>query len=417
MIIDKIRHQLNKDSGLLKHASILFFAMTIGNFMNYLFQLYMGRALGPEKYGILGALISLMYIMTIPGGTIQTFITKYVSKFSVKEPEAIGWILSVTFKKLLVVGAVFLFLFTIFSPYIASFLKIPDVSLVISTGVILVLSLFLPLFYSALRGIQDFNGMGLTNIINFTSKLLLGVVLVSLGFGVFGALVSIGTGSLLGIIFSVYLLRKYLLSRKKPKKTDIGFRYFWYVLFTMFFIVLFYNIDIILVKRFFPPVDAGYYVAASTMAKIIFFISTPIIVAMFPKASEIKEKDQSTYKILKHTMIYVSILGILGVVFFNLFPNFVVSMLFGSQYTPTVHMIGLFSLGMLFFSLINVITQHHMAVDNLSYLPILTLGAILEVVGIILYHSTLFDVVKIFTISMAFVFFLLLILDKKRKKI
>ena len=98
------------------------------------------------------------------------------------------------------------FLFTIFSPYIASFLKIPDVSLVISTGVILVLSLFLPLFYSALRGIQDFNGMGLTNIINFTSKLLLGIVLVSLGFGVFGALVSIGTGSLLGIIFSVYLL-------------------------------------------------------------------------------------------------------------------------------------------------------------------------------------------------------------------
>lgn len=413
MVLKKIHHYLNKDSALLKHASVLFIAMSIGNLMSYLFQLYMGRALGPEGYGVLGALMSLTYIMAIPGGTVQTFVTKYVSKFSVKNKKAIGWIISDTFKKLFSLGLIFLILFTIFSPQIAFILKIPKISPVIETGFILFLTLISSVFISALRGIQNFNGMGLTNVINFSAKLIFGVFLVVLGFGVLGALGGVLIGIIFGILFSAYLLRGFIFNRSRPGSPLKGSFYFWYVLATMLFLGLFYNIDIILVKIFFPSAEAGYYVAASTIAKIVLFISAPIVTTMFPKASEIKEKGQSTLKILKHTLYYVAALSALVVLLFNLAPGLTVSLLYGSQYIPTIHLIGLFSIGMLFLALTITIAQHNMAVENLSYLPILFIGTIIEITGIFLFHSTLFDVVKVFTISMILVFFSLLLIDKK----
>ena len=413
MLLNKIKHHLNKDSGLLKHASILFSATMIASIMNYLFQLFMGRALGPEQYGVLGALMSLMYIMSVPGGTIQVYVTKYVSKFSVKNQKIIGWIIRKNFKIVFVSGLIFLISFIFFSSSIASFLKIQNAEPVIALGFVLFLSLLNPVFLSALRGLQNFKGMGASNIINMTTKLIIGVLLVYLGFGVLGAVSGIGIGLIFGLIFSLILLRKNIFNCQKPKKEYKNGSYFWYVLSTMFLLVLFYNVDIIMVKIFFSSAQAGYYVAASTIAKIIFFISGPITSTMFPKASEIKEKGKGTFKILKHTLFYVAVLGVLLVIIYNIAPGFVVSTLYGSQYNSTIQLIGLFSIGMLFFSLINTVIQHNMAVENLSYLPLLLLGAIVEVLGILFFHSTLLDVVKVFTISMTFIFFLLLIIDKK----
>jgi O-antigen/teichoic acid export membrane protein len=60
-----------RDDDLLKHASIMFIASIIAGVCNYIYQLYMGRALGPEEYGIFGSLFAIFYIISVLTTTIQ----------------------------------------------------------------------------------------------------------------------------------------------------------------------------------------------------------------------------------------------------------------------------------------------------------------------------------------------------------
>ena len=73
-------------SELGKGAIILFVTMNIFNVLNYLFHFAMAREwmLGPEGYGTLAVLMSIIYIYGIPTEAIQNIITKLTSKLNVK---------------------------------------------------------------------------------------------------------------------------------------------------------------------------------------------------------------------------------------------------------------------------------------------------------------------------------------------
>ena len=80
-----ISNQLNKNNKLLKHTMLMLGASTIANICNYLYQLAMGRMLGPEQYGVLGSLFAIIYILTVFSGTITLVISRFVTKYEVKK--------------------------------------------------------------------------------------------------------------------------------------------------------------------------------------------------------------------------------------------------------------------------------------------------------------------------------------------
>ena len=74
-------------SELGKGSLILFITMNLFNFFNFLFHFSMGRLLGPSDYGILAALMSLIYIYNVPVEAIQNIISRYTSTFNLKKEE------------------------------------------------------------------------------------------------------------------------------------------------------------------------------------------------------------------------------------------------------------------------------------------------------------------------------------------
>lgn len=419
MLVLTFKRLLERNDALLKHGIIVLTASALGSVLNYLYQLFMGRMLGPEQYGIFGALISLTYIFTVPAQTIQVSTMKSVSKLqAIGRDEDVGFFIRHMAKRVCVAGLVGMAAVFAASGLIADFLRIPSVVPVMVLGIAFFFQLFGPAFSGSLQGLQKFVRLGVSGIAGAGSKLVFGLALVGLGFGVGGALAGLVIGALVSILLGVYFLRDVLTSPPSSKAMPGISSYSAYTFLAFLFIALFYNVDVILVKRFFDPAQAGYYVAASTLARAIFFGSVAIAGAMFPKVSASHENGNGavTGRLLKDALIYTGLIAGLGALLLNLFPGFAVSRLYGVAYNESIKLVGLFSIGMLFFSLVYVLVFYQLALGRKRFLPLLAIGAVAEVVGIVLFHGSLWTVVTIFTMVMALIFLGMLILVARHRR-
>src|SRR3989344_8465643 len=276
-----ISEQLNKNDHLIKHSLIVFIATGIASLFNYIYQLYMGRVLGPVEYGELGALFAIYYSLNVPSGTVQTVVTKFVSEFKARnEYGKIRNLLGVAFRKIGFYGLMFLLVFVLLSRHIAVFLKISQ-GPIIAIGVLLFLSFLFPLFSGMLRGLQKFKWYGASGIIQAGLKLGLGILLVSLGFGLGGAIDALNFS--MAITLAIILIPLWFLFKHKKEPFDNNgmFKYSFLVLVGIEGLMLMTNMDMFLVKHFFSAVEAGYYAAASMLSKISWFASGALIAVMF----------------------------------------------------------------------------------------------------------------------------------------
>ena len=170
----------------------MFIAVAIFNVTSLLYQLYMVRNLSPINYGILNSLFSILMIVSIPSSTLQTVVTKFVSTFyASKHHEKINLLLRSFLRKTFIFGLVTFSILFFCSKSISSFLQIDSPVLIVILGVITFFSIILPLGHGGLQGLQKFGYLGLAMIINGCSKLLLGIIFVSIGFGVIGAMIAL----------------------------------------------------------------------------------------------------------------------------------------------------------------------------------------------------------------------------------
>jgi O-antigen/teichoic acid export membrane protein len=378
---------------------IMLVASASGGILNYTYQILMGRMLGPEQYGVFGALISLTYILSVPVQTIRITTTKSITKLSVAgRGQDIGFLIRHLVARVTIFSILGLAAVLAASGLITQFFHIPSTIPVVVLAIAFFFQLIVPTFNGALLGLQRFPSLAVNQIANFGSKLFFGVLFVTLGFGVAGALAGMIIGSVLAIILGMYLVQDVL--KRKPVSRDLPktSSYPIYTLLAFLFITLLYNVDIILVKRFFDAGQAGNYAAAATLAKAIFFGSVAIAGAMFPKVSVWNEgnNEVKTEQLLRISLFYTALLAGTGTIVLNLFPRLVVSFLYGSTYTGSITLVGLLSTGMFFLSLSYVLVLYQLAFNKKGFLGVLAAGLGTEMIGIALFHATLSQVVAVF---------------------
>ncbi len=387
---------------LLTDSSMLVVASVIAGIFGYLFQLYVGRSLGPVSYGIFGSVISLLYIVGVPTTTISTTIAKFVSEFDTRdEDDKIATLIFDALKKLSFCGALGFLFFVIVSSKVAAFLQIPSKMPIILLGVLFALGFLVPVLMGALQGVQMFWHFSLVTVLGALFKLVFAIMLIYLGFGVNGAISSLILSGLVVFFVILFCLRRYFhFDRVEVQKSDLFF-YSIPTFLALFFLAIPVNIDVVLVKHYFHPVMAGHYAAASLISKVILFISGPIVIVMFPKASGNHTLSGQSSKILKESLFYVLVLSSSAVIFYFLKPGLVVSLLFGSEYLPVVPLIGFFGLALLFYSVSNAFILYDLAIRKMDFFYPLIFFTVLEIPLIWLFHKDLLTVIKIILISMA----------------
>jgi O-antigen/teichoic acid export membrane protein len=380
----------------VKQSLVMFLASMAGCLCSYLYQVYVGRALGPEGYGVFGSLFAIFYLISIFSGTVQAGATRFISRFNANgDLDGISTFFYCLMKKSALLGVAGFAVFCLASPIIANFLNIDSKFELVVLGTVILFAFATPAAAGVLQGLQMFYWLALSSFLGLAGKLFLGIALVSLGYGVVGAIGALALCALITFLLSIYPVRSHLT---KPQNGDVCslndlYSYSLPTILIMICLAAPSNLDVILVKHFFPSYEAGLYTAASVMGKIIMFLPSAITTVMFPKAAEMNCLGKSTFKLLNRCLIYTGLLSGSAAAAFALYPKLVV-MIFGSGYSDASLITVIYVVLMFLFSMIIVIAQYCLATNELIYTYLLVLFTLFELGLIAVIHESVLQVVE-----------------------
>ncbi len=392
MSISHISKYLDNNDKLLKHSIIVFVAAIAAGFFNYLYQIYMIRELGPEQYGILGAVFSVVYLAMFTLGSISLVTSKIVSGY--KSSGSFGKIKELSYfigSRLFVAGLLVGLVVILFRKSIMSFFNIASSSYMFLLAVILLVAFMSPLIPGLLNGMQFFIWSGLIGLVSALFKLVLGIFLVSRGFGLDGALLALFIAMVLPIILLIYPMRAILLEQKKDEIDHVEVFRFAIPAMVMFLaITLITTVDVVLVRHRFNELDSGIYAAASALAKIIWFVVAPLVTVMLPKVSA-----GNRHVILRNTLLYVSSLSVAMALIYLLAPEIIVKILLGQSYAGSAGIIGIFGLSLAMYSISTVLVVYNIAISRLSVVYFIVLALFVEMIAVNFFAPTILVVAQI----------------------
>ncbi len=383
---------------LFRHGSVMFVGTTLSGVLNYIYQVYMGRALGPEQYGVFGALFAIFYMTTLISQTLNTSAARFAAELAARG-HALGGFLRGGLKRMLLMGGASAALALLLLNTITSMLKISDVEPVLVLAVLLFLLWLRPIAEGALRGLQRFGALSTLLISSSAARFATGVPLVMMGAGVAGALAGIAFGQLVPVLLALFLLRGHLRSAASGEFSFSAFySYSLPVLVAMLCFSVPANLDVVLAKYFFSAKEAGLYTSASVLGKISFFFPSAIYAVMFPMIAEAHVRGRRAGGILARALLYTGMLSG-GVAFtYLLFPGAVLSV-FGSGFAEAMPLVAPYGFAMLFFSLTSVLMQYHLAVKNLGYAGVMLAFTLLEVALLLLSSASPLALVRALMLS------------------
>lgn len=377
-------------------------ASVLANIFGYLFQLLMGRMLPAAEYGVLISLLSLLYLTMIPGSTLQATLAKKISELKAGEDfsaiRSLFWVLGRFF---LIGGVIWSLVFFVFRQPIAQFLNLSQTSLVIWFGVLAGVSFLQSIPNSFLQGLQRFKAYALSNTLMPFLKLALSTLLVWLGWSVTGAL----WGLILSMIITIGVALGLLWKNLKGEQVLVNqyfssmLRFYLPTLLIMIALASFWNLDVILVKHFFVPQEAGLYSALSVLGRIIFFATSSIAMVMFPLVAERKAKGETYLKILSPALGLVLGGSLLITVAYFALPWLIVTIIFGASYLAITPLLGWFGIFISLYTLSFLLVQFYLSIKRLWIAPWLLLTAIIQSILIFFYHDNLAQIVWVNLVS------------------
>jgi len=366
-MIDKIK-RLGGDE-LVRGSFLLFVMIVIFNLLNYVFQMSMARMLGPADYGILAVLMSFIYIFSIPSESIQTVITKYTSEFNAgKKFGKIRYLLSKGIRKSLLFASIIYVLLIPVAFFLSSYLKIES-SLILITFLFIFYVFTLPLIRGVIQGQKKFFGLGLSLIIESAIKVIFSIMLVIIGWRVYGALIGLFMGSTLALIISVFMIREVLSAKKEGDEFKDIYRNSIPIVVSMIALTVMYSFDIILARRFFSPEIAGQFAFVSLIGKTIFFVSSAIGKTMFPMiAEDLEEGKKKSSKLFRKSILIVGMISIFALMLYFFWPREIIQIIsLGSdQYLPSANILFILGVAYSFLSLCNIVLLYGISRNRLG---------------------------------------------------
>lgn len=400
-------------SETVKQATLIGIGTILGSFFSYLLQFFLGRTLSVSDYGTFSALLSLSYLINVPATVLGISIIKRVATYTAARDNQTT---THVFKGLslgsIIIGLFVTVIILLFSDYIEHRMNIDNGLLIASFAVAMGFSFISVIGPSFLQGVLKYDKWALYSVIFSFLRAVLGALPVIIGLGLTYVFHGFSLSILISYAFA-YLLLKNIFVKVETKKMWPEYQKILFFGFSTFMISMalniINNIDMVLVKRYFDSVTAGYYAGAITVGKILLFASTPISTLMFPAISAIYARKENYLHKLKQLVFLQIIISIVGLLIFELFPYKITTIFFGESFINSVPYLKYLAVFITIYIWINFLVLFFLSIEKTRIYLLLLPGIVIQYMLIYLFHNDAFDVINANIIGAGFSALILLI--------
>lgn len=360
---------------------------------NYIYNLLLGRILGPEAFADAALLVTLLLVLSFLGMTFQLVTAKFVAALPSEQWESFRNCIGVfAFLIGCMLGAVVFFA----APFLQHILQTENALMFQIFGIGVPLYFVMSVNRGQYQGEESFAKLSISYQSEMWGRLLITLLAFLIVRDHFGVLVSFGIlGSL---ALGLFPFKKLRLNIDRTTE-DLE----WSKVRTLMLITACYeltqiiinNSDIILVKHFFQAQEAGLYASLALIGRVVYFVAWMFVMLLLPTVVRLKKEGKPTGHILFKYVGYIGLLSSVIVVVCAMFPELIITLLFGDAYLSMASLLWQYALATSLFAVANIFTYYFLSLDQ--YRPI-WLSAILGVSQIVLigfFHSSLALVVQL----------------------
>ncbi len=376
-------------------------SVIIVNGGNYLYNLLLGRILGPELFADVALLITFLLVLSFVAMTFQVATAKFSVLF---EKQVFTNFVNISYRYATIVGTVLGILLIVFAK---------DLQQIFNTQSHLMFTIFgfgIPIYFimSVNRGIyqgkKKFDNLAITYQGEMMSRLLITLILIYfLPFKpsvliAIGIIISFGLGLIPFKTKNVSIFKKSVLSKEHSKHI---IQFFVLTAFYECTQIIINNSDILLVKHYFDQYEAGLYASLALIGRVVYFVAWMFVMLLLPKVVQKQKDGEAHTPILFKYVSYIALLSVIVISGCYLFPELVINLMFGSDYMAIAPLLWKYAVATSLFAISNIFAYYFLSLDR--YIPVVISGllGISQVVLIIFYHDSLAQVVLMQIMAMA----------------
>ncbi len=350
-----------------------------GNLSNYAFQVLSGRALGPDEYGVLAALLSIMGMAGLASAALQTAGAREVATRGVAPA---GKVLDTFARSALIAGIAVAALLTVLSPLIAPAFGISAITL-LCLGAYLIPTVLLPVGFGKMQGAEDFIALAAVGLGLALMKVAIAAVAGLAGLGVTEIMASLVVATGLVAIVSLRMGARHgditlRVTGPQTRLPLVAFILFWTLGF----------VDVALAPIRFAAGEAGQYAAAATLGRSVVWIPSLVALVVFPRLVANVHEGRDTRHILRVAVLISLVLSLLVVAFLVVFGTPLFSVLYGAKYPDAASLSWKLALAGIPLGLANLLLFEKLARHQARFLIPLTVILIGYVVALALVPPT-----------------------------
>ncbi|MFH1786090.1 MAG: oligosaccharide flippase family protein [archaeon] len=302
---------------MFKQSLKLIIFAGIAMILRYGYRISISRGMGLEAYGRVGVAMTILDVFVL---FLLSSIPPTMAKF-----RAEGGLVLKSAYKFMYLGLGSSVLLLALSPVVMKYMEIPFTYILIISGCILV-GTVTAIFRGIMQGTHRTDEFGISQIV--TAAGFFGFVLLSLylGIGEIGAVLALFAGMSLP---AFYLYPKVKLEKSDGDHFGKMWRYLVPISATRIIDAFVLNIDLLMLKIWYPATVIGMYSIAGPIAGLPMVAFSSIATVLLPKVSASKKDG----RMLTKKAAQISVVIILGVLVLILLPKFFIKILFNPQLT------------------------------------------------------------------------------------
>ena len=393
-------------TSLIRESVFLSIIMGLANLANVIFQILMGRWLTATDYGVLMAMVGILYILNVPADSFRTVMAYFAAREAAGREHSCRMSIGLyrqVMRRLLVLSAAILLVMTLATPYLIGVFHLEGPGPLYAAMLVCVSTLAMTTFQGVLQGTERFGWYGVSMNCWFWGRLLFAAILVCLGFRATGALAGMTLGALAGVIIPRMLLHRALFAGQGIVHSG-GllrplYRYVSKVTMAYALFMVLANMDVIAVKHWFSPDQAGEFSRGAMLAHLIWLMPFPVVMAMFPKLVTARNLPGVRRRLLIKGIAVSAGTSVLLALILQLFCPYVFHILFRSPSSEMIGHMPVFLGAMLPVSFLFVLMNYDLALNKRVFLFPLALGNVLMAVALYFRHGSIGEILQVLLIG------------------